>query len=210
MQRHLWPALQRRFADQLQPSMSPDRLLRGLCVVPLEGQEESAVWTLGFREVGTCARTPSLSRDFTALASMVDPDVPCYLLVYVGDAPRQTAAAAAAYEPGVKDWALISYVPASSSSYAAKKMADNRAGLKAGLGADNFVETGMWCVDVGQITLSGYMRAAEAATEGDGPAAAPSSSASPVAGRTRRGDGKWRARAPRRRRSRRARPPDGT
>ena len=29
-QRHLWPALQRRFSDQNKPSTAPDRLLRGL------------------------------------------------------------------------------------------------------------------------------------------------------------------------------------
>ena len=49
--RHLWPALQRRFTDQNKPSTAPDRLLRAFSVVPLEGQEESAAWTLGFKEV---------------------------------------------------------------------------------------------------------------------------------------------------------------
>ena len=89
MQRHLWPALQRRFADQNKPSTSPDRLLRCLCVAPLDGQEESVVWTLGFREVSSTLRTASLARDFQALSALVDPEKPCYLVVYVGDAPRQ-------------------------------------------------------------------------------------------------------------------------
>ena len=55
-QAHLWAALQRRFTDQTKPSTSPDRLLRGLCIAPLDGQEEAAVWSLGFREVGSVLR----------------------------------------------------------------------------------------------------------------------------------------------------------
>ena len=54
--RHLWPALQRRFGDQTKPSTAPERLLRALCVAPLEGQEEAAIWSLGFKEVGSTLR----------------------------------------------------------------------------------------------------------------------------------------------------------
>ena len=163
--RHLWPALQRRFNDQNKPSTAPDRLLRGLCIVPLEGQEEATTWNLGFKEVGSTLRTPSLSRDFVSVSKMVDPEVPCYLAVYVGDvqqtleAGRPSAAASGMQEP--RDWILISYVPSTSSSFEAKKMADNRAGLKTGLNAERFVDGGMWCVHVEQISLSNYMRSAE-------------------------------------------------
>lgn len=163
---HLWPALQRRFGDQNKPSTAPDRLLRGLCIVPLEGQEEAMAWNLGFKEVGSSLRTASLSRDFGSVANMVDPEAPCYLVVYVGDVQQTLeagrGAASSALELQVlRDWILISYVPSSCSSFEAKKMADNRSALKAGLGPDRFVEGGMWCVHVEQISLSNYMRSAE-------------------------------------------------
>ena len=164
--RHLWPALQRRFTDQNKPSTAPDRLLRAFSVVPLEGQEESAAWTLGFKEVGSTLRTVSLSRDFNAVSAMVDPAVPCYLVVYVGDVQQLDAPKPVGMEVP-KEWMLISYVPSSCTSFEAKKMADNRAGLKAGLGADRFTEGGMWCVHVEQISLSNYMRAAESAAGED-------------------------------------------
>lgn len=158
-QRHLWPALQRRFSDQNKPSTAPDRLLRGLCCVPLDGQEESAAWTLGFREVGATLRTASLARDFQALASMVDPAAPCYLVVYVGDVPEIRAAQR---DATVGSWMLVAYVPSTCSSFEARKMADNRAGLKAGLGAEKFADGGLWCVHVDQISLSNYMRSLDA------------------------------------------------
>merc|ERR1719393_570703 len=94
-QRHLWPALQRRFGDQNKPSTSPNR--------PLRGQEDSSAWTLGFREVGATMRTASLARDFQALSAMVDPGVPCYLAVFVGDVPERATG-------GNANWLLISYV----------------------------------------------------------------------------------------------------
>jgi len=97
------------------------------------------------------------------MSKMVDPAHPCYLVVYVGDVqlePGKAAAAASSLEPA-RDWVLISYVPSSCSAFEAKKMADNRAGLKAGLGAERFAEGGMWCVHVEQISLSNYMRASE-------------------------------------------------
>ena len=145
--RHLWPALQRRFTDQNKPSTAPDRLLRAFSVVPLEGQEESAAWTLGFKEVGSTLRTVSLSRDFNAVSAMVDPAVPCYLVVYVGDVQQLDAPKPVGMEVP-KEWMLISYVPSSCTSFEAKKMADNRAGLKAGLGAEHFTDGGLWCVHV--------------------------------------------------------------
>jgi hypothetical protein len=166
-QRHLWPALQRRFADQNKPSIAPDRLLRALCVQPLDGQEESAAWTLGFKEVGATMRTASLARDFQAIAAMVDADTPCYLVVYVGDANGGGSNASR--------WALFSYVPSSCTSFEARKMADNRAGLKAGLGEENFADGGLWCVHTNQISLSNYMRSAD----GGSGAAAPELDAPP-------------------------------
>ena len=168
-QRHLWPALQRRFSDQNKPSTAPERLLRGLCVVPLDGQEESAAWTLGFREVGATLRTASLARDFSALASMVDAAVPCYIVVYVGDVPEIRAAQR---DATVGSWMLVSYVPSTCSTFEARKMADNRAGLKAGLGEDKFTEGGLWCVHVDQISLSNYMRSLESASSAGGDAVA--------------------------------------
>ena len=160
-QSHLWLALQRRFADQRKPSTAPDRLLRALCAVPLDGQEESSALTLGFREVGSVVRSVSLSRDFAALATLVEPDKPCYLVVYVGDVQQPTQPSPQQQQaPSDGAWVLISYVPSTCSSFEAKKMADNRATFKSGLGADGFVPGGMWCVSPDQITLSGYMRSA--------------------------------------------------
>ena len=45
-------------------------------------------------------------------------------------------------------------------------MADNRAGLKAGLGAEHFSDGGLWCVSTEQISLSNYMRSIDAAASG--------------------------------------------
>lgn len=161
-QRHLWPALQRRFGDQNKPSTSPDRLLRGLCVRPLDGQEDSSAWTLGFREVGATMRTASLARDFQQLAAMAEPDTPCYFVVYVGD----VGAAPLAVPSATGNWALFSYVPSTCSSFEARKMADNRAGLKAGLGGEHFSEGGLWCVSPEQLSLSNYMRSVESGAGG--------------------------------------------
>jgi hypothetical protein len=137
-QSSLWTALQRRFAGQTKPSTAPDQLLRGICVVPLDGQESSAAYLLGFREVGSVLRTVSLSRDFQALAAMIETDQPSYIITYVGDV-QHTAEGASG------DWILITYVPSTTASFEAKKMADNRAALKAGLGSDRFSSAGMWC-----------------------------------------------------------------
>ena len=52
-------------------------------------------------------------------------------------------------------------VPACHARAEAKKIADNRATIKNGLGADAFVAGGMWCVSPDQITLSGYMRSVD-------------------------------------------------
>jgi len=172
-QAHLWAALQRRFADQTKPSTSPDRLLRGLCVMPLDGQEEAAVWSLGYREVGSVLRSVSLSRDFQALAAMIEPDRPCYIAAYVGDVQQPGGPPPLAAGSG--DWVLIAYVPSMCTSFEAKKLADNRAHLKAGLGADAFAAASMWCVSPEQVSLSNYMRTLEegdAAGGGGGGAAA--------------------------------------
>jgi hypothetical protein len=166
-QQHLWPALQRRFGDQNKPSIAPERQLRGLCCMPLDGQEDSSVWTLGFKEAGAALRTASLARDFQSLSSMIDPTAPCYLAVYVGDVPERPQAGPRA------NWLLVSYVPSTCTSFEARKMADNRAGLKAGLGAENFVEGGLWCVSAEQISLSNYMRSLEASGSGS-PSLSPS------------------------------------
>ena len=178
-QRHLWQALMRRFGDQNKASTSPDRLLRGLCITPLDGQEDSSVWTLGFREMGATLRTVSLARDFQALSAMVDPAVPCYLVVYVGDIPERPAGASPQ-----ANWLLISYVPSTCSSFEARKMADNRAGLKAGLGAEYFLDNGLWCVSTDQITLSNYMRSLDAAAAGGDPGLPRSPAKSPGYGDT--------------------------
>ena len=163
-QRHLWPALQRRFADQNQPNTAPDRLMRGLCIVPLDGQEESATFSLGFREERSVRRTVSLARDFQALAGTVDSDQPCYIAIHVGDVELDGAATTVTAQ-GKAKWCLLTYVPPTCSAFEAKRMADNRAGLKAGLGDDMFGPASMWCVSPDQITLSSYMRAVEAAAK---------------------------------------------
>ena len=166
-QTHLWPALQRRFSDQQSPSIASDRLLRGLAIQPLDGQEESSAYTLGYREVGSVLRTPSLARDFQALAAMVEPTRPCYIAAYVGDVNIDAGGGDGAATRR-NQWVLIAYVPSECSSFEAKKMADNRAGLKTGLGADCFGEGGMWAVAPDQISLSHYMRSTDATAGGGG------------------------------------------
>ena len=121
------------------------------------------MWTLGFKEAGAALRTASLARDFQSLSSMIDPTAPCYLVVFVGDVPERPQAGPKA------NWLLVSYVPSTCSSFDARKMADNRAGLKAGLGAENFVDGGLWCVSTEQISLSNYMRSLEASANGENP-----------------------------------------
>ncbi len=155
-QSHLWAALKKRFADQRAPSTSPDRLLRGLCVVPLEGQEESQVFALGFREAGTVVRSVSLSRDFQGLSELVAPDTPCYLLVYVGDVQQAGSIPGMSAEGG--DWMLVAHVPSTCSAFEAKRLADARTALKAELAAEAFVSAAMWVVSPEQITLSNCMR----------------------------------------------------
>ena len=54
---HLWQALQRRFGDQNKPTTAAELLVRGLKIVPLDGQENSAVYALGFLEAGAVRRT---------------------------------------------------------------------------------------------------------------------------------------------------------
>ena len=79
-------------------------------------------------------RTASLARDFQALAALVDPQMPCYLVVYIGDVqldPAKPGVASATPLEVPREWVLISYVPQSCSSFEAKKMADNRAVLNA-------------------------------------------------------------------------------
>ena len=151
---HLWQALQRRFGDQNKPTTAAELLVRGLKIVPLDGQENSAVYALGFLEAGAVRRTASLSKDFSAVAALVQPDAACYLAVFVGDVQAQASPDAKA------QWVLISYVPSTCSTKEIKKMADNRAALKAGLGASSFTGD-MWCSSADQITLSTYLRSAE-------------------------------------------------
>ena len=81
----MWAALQRRFNDQNRPGCARELLARGLKVLPIDGQTSSVTWSLGFKETGSCSRTASLSRDFQSLASMVDAEQACYLVVFVGD-----------------------------------------------------------------------------------------------------------------------------
>ena len=81
----MWAALQRRFNDQNRPGCARELLARGLKVFPIDGQTSSVTWSLGFKETGSCSRTASLSRDFQSLASMVDAEQACYLVVFVGD-----------------------------------------------------------------------------------------------------------------------------
>ena len=126
----MWAALQRRFSDQNRASCPRELLVRGLKVVPLDGQGNSATWSLGFKEAGSTSRTTSLSRDFQSLAALVDADSMCYLVVYVGDLHRSPSAVGMKEEPA---WVLISYVPEMCSATLAKRTADNRAGLKVRL-----------------------------------------------------------------------------
>lgn len=154
----MWAALQRRFTDQNRPSCPPELLVRGLKVSPLDGQGSSATWSLGFKETGSVPRTQSLSRDFQSLAAAVDPDTTCYLVVYVGDLHRGSMLGAG--KDDAAQWVLISYVPESSTAVMAKRMADNRPGLKAGLGSEFFCGD-MWCSSRDQITLSHYIKQLE-------------------------------------------------
>jgi hypothetical protein len=148
---HLWQALQRRFAEQNKASTSSDLLIRSLKVMPLNGQESSSSWSLGFMETGAVRRTVSLSKDFIATAALVQPSVPCYLIMFVGDVSQVKL-------PDPKaQWLLVSYVPAAASPLLMKQMADNRAGLKAVLGESSFAGD-LWCTTADQITLSNYIR----------------------------------------------------
>ena len=72
------------------------------------------MWTLGFKESGATMRTASLARDFQALAAMVDPTTPAYLLVFVGDVPERPAGLPNA------NWLLISRIdpPAPATRHA--------------------------------------------------------------------------------------------
>ena len=123
----MWAALQRRFNDQNRPTCARELLARGLKVVPIDGQSSSVTWSLGFKETGSCSRTASLSRDFQSLASMVDADAVCYLVAFVGDLHGGPSSASNS-DPA--KWILISFVPESCTAQLAKKMADNRTGLK--------------------------------------------------------------------------------
>jgi len=160
----MWAALQRRFTDQNRPSTSPELLVRGLKIVPLDGQGSSATWSLGFKEVGSCSRTASLSRDFQSVAQMVDSDAPCYLVLYVGDLHRGSMTGKPMDKDDAAQWVLVAYVPESSTAIQAKRFADNRAGLKAGLGSECF-SGDMWCSAKDQITLSHYIKTLDAGAD---------------------------------------------
>ena len=168
-QAFLWDAVRRRFESQRATSTSPDQLLRGLRLVPLDGQDELHAFSLGFREAGAVSRSASISRDFNALSELVsgEPDRACYLILFVAD----LRPSAANDQHGDQQWLLLSYVPSSCSAFEAKRMAEARAALKADLGTDAFVSTSMWCVAPEQIALSHYMRALEASAGGSGAAA---------------------------------------
>jgi len=168
-QSHLWAALQRRFADQRSPAISPDRLLRGMCIEPLDGQENSQTFALGFREVGTVVRTVSLSRDFHGMSELVERDRAAYLVVFIGDVQKGPRSPKVG-EGG--DWLLVAYVPSMCSAFEAKRMADARNALKADLGAAAFADAGMWVVSPDQITLSNCMRALDGGGSGEAAAAA--------------------------------------
>ena len=133
----MWAALQRRFNDQNRPGCARELLARGLKVLPIDGQTSSVTWSLGFKETGSCSRTASLSRDFQSLASMVDAEQACYLVVFVGDLHGGSLGTVSTASSDAAKWILISFVPESTTASLAKKMADNRAGLKAGLGAEH-------------------------------------------------------------------------
>jgi hypothetical protein len=165
----MWTSLQRRFNDQNRPSCPRELLVRGLKVVPIDGQANSATWSLGFKETGSCSRTASLSRDFQSLASMVELDKMCYLVAFVGDLHRTPGIAdyASSAQEDPAKWVLVSFVPESCTAAMAKRMADNRNGLKAGLGAEYFCGD-MWCSSREQITLSHYIKTLEANPGGAG------------------------------------------
>jgi len=148
----LWAALQRRFEEQDKARVMPEKLVRAIMVVPLDGQEGSATWSLGFKETGEVRRTTSLSRDFQSIAALVPPRAPAYLLLYVGDLQGSSAGGGKQ-----SNWAVIAWVPPSCSAAESKKMADNRSVLKAGLGAGCF-SGDMWCTAPEQITLSNYIK----------------------------------------------------
>ena len=160
----MWAALQRRFNDQNRPGCARELLARGLKVFPIDGQTSSVTWSLGFKETGSCSRTASLSRDFQSLASMVDAEQACYLVVFVGDLHGGSLGTVATASSDAAKWILISFVPESTTASLAKKMADNRAGLKAGLGAEHFCGD-MWCSSRDQITLSHYIKTLEVAPD---------------------------------------------
>ena len=82
---HLWLALQRRFGDQNKPTTSSELLVRGIKIVPLDRQANSAAFQPGFMENGAVRRTDSLSKDFSAVAAIADSQLACYMAVYVGD-----------------------------------------------------------------------------------------------------------------------------
>jgi len=132
----MWAALQRRFNDQNRPGCARELLARGLKVLPIDGQTSSVTWSLGFKETGSCSRTASLSRDFQSLASMVEAEQACYLLAFVGDLHGGSLGTVATSNSDPAKWILISFVPESCTASLAKRMADNRTGLKvrAGLG----------------------------------------------------------------------------
>jgi hypothetical protein len=126
----MWAALQRRFNDQNRPGCARELLARGLKVLPIDGQTSSVTWSLGFKETGSCSRTASLSRDFQSLASMVEAEQACYLLAFVGDLHGGSLGTVATSNSDPAKWILISFVPESCTASLAKRMADNRTGLK--------------------------------------------------------------------------------
>ena len=128
--RVMWAALQRRFNDQNRPGCARELLARGLKVLPIDGQTSSVTWSLGFKETGSCSRTASLSRDFQSLASMVEAEQACYLVAFVGDLHGGSMGGVATSNMDPAKWILISFVPESISASLAKRMADNRTGLK--------------------------------------------------------------------------------
>lgn len=162
----MWAALQRRFNDQNRPGCARELLARGLKVLPIDGQTSSVTWSLGFKETGSCSRTASLSRDFQSLASMVEAEQACYLLAFVGDLHGGSLGTVATSNSDPAKWILISFVPESCTASLAKRMADNRTGLKAGLGAEHFCGD-MWCSSRDQITLSHYIKTLEVAPDLD-------------------------------------------
>ena len=162
----LWSSLQRRFAAQCKPGAPAEGAVRAIQIQPLPGQEQAAVWSLGFLEQGSTRRTASLSRDFQSVAATVEPDQKCYIVVYVGDLNKTRSSLGQPKPAQQGEWVLIAYVPETCTAADAKQMADNRAGLKAGLGAEFFCGD-MWCLNRQQIALSNYLKTMDA-----GPSAA--------------------------------------